>query len=68
MKRFTLAGLFMVLSMPALADTDVFLNAVYFALTGSDNTKYLQIVDRPNCVFMINAKIKMGSLLGRCFT
>jgi len=35
------------------AETDVFLQAVGFALTGSDNSK-VTVIDRKNCVFRVD--------------
>jgi len=43
-----------LLASYALAATDVFLDAVYFALTGSDNSSYLHVIDRVNCIFATN--------------
>jgi hypothetical protein len=37
---------------PAMAEIDVFIRAVGFALTGSDNTEP-KALDRKNCVFQI---------------
>jgi hypothetical protein len=67
MKCAMLAGLLVTgLSVSALADTDVFLNAVAFALTGND-TANVQAFDRANCVFMLNAKNIGGHLGGEVF-
>jgi hypothetical protein len=47
--------LVLCLGVPAVghAETDVFLQAIGFALTGSDNTK-VTVVDRKNCVFRVD--------------
>jgi hypothetical protein len=41
---------------PALADSDTLLQAVGFALTGSDNAK-VQPIDRANCVFRVDSDV-----------
>ena len=42
------------------------LNAVAFALTGSDVTP-VQVIDQANCVFMVNPKTENGRLVGEVF-
>ena len=46
----------MLAPLPALSQTDPFLAAVGFALTGSDNAK-LNVLDRKRCVFQIGKEI-----------
>jgi hypothetical protein len=51
---------------PSRADQDVLLTAVSFALTGYD-TAHVEVIDRVNCVFMINGKRLNGRLVGEVF-
>jgi len=53
-------------ALPAFAQMSTFMNAVAFALTGSD-TAAVRVIDQANCVFMINAKIEGGRLVGEVF-
>lgn len=50
----------------AFAETNPFMNAVAFALTGSDGSP-VRVVDQANCVFMINAKNEGGHFTGEVF-
>ncbi len=50
----------------ARAQSPAFMNAVAFALTGSDGSA-VRVVDQANCVFMINAKTEGGRVVGEVF-
>jgi len=50
----------------AHAQSPTFMNGVAFALTGSDGIT-VRVVDRANCVFMINAKTEGGRMVGDVF-
>ena len=51
---------------PVLAQPSAFLNAVAFALTGSDAAS-MRAVDQANCVSMVNPKTENGRLVGEVF-
>jgi hypothetical protein len=50
----------------AFGQSPAFMNAVAFALTGSDAAP-VQVIDRANCIFMINSKIEDGRAVGEIF-
>jgi hypothetical protein len=51
---------------PVLGQSNTFLNAVAFALTGGDATP-VRVVDQANCVFMVNPKTENGRIVGEVF-
>jgi hypothetical protein len=53
---FVLSVVFL-LSCPVLAESDIFMRMVGFALTGSDNADTKVIGDRANCVFAIDNEL-----------
>ena len=67
MRQVSFVSLILVgLAAPARADTDAFLSAVMFALTGSDNAT-IQAVDRPNCVFLLTTEYGDGKIVGETY-
>jgi hypothetical protein len=53
---FALSVVFL-LNCPVLAESDVFMHMIVFALTGSDNAETKVIGDRANCVFAIKNEL-----------
>lgn len=71
MRRLTrgvgIAGITAVLAAgSALSQTNPFMNAVAFALTGSDGAN-VRVLDQANCVFMVNPKTEGGRVVGEVF-
>jgi hypothetical protein len=65
-KRFGFIGMLALAATPVCAQSDAFLNAVAFVLTGSDATP-IRVVDQANCVFMVNPKTEKGRVVGEVF-
>jgi hypothetical protein len=63
---FGLMAAAVVAATPVLGRSNSFLNAVAFALTGSDATP-VRVVDQANCVFMVNPKTENGRIVGEVF-
>jgi len=66
LRKGALAGVAALAATPVLAESNAFMNAVAFALTGSD-TAPVRVVDQANCVFMVNPKTENGRLVGEVF-
>jgi hypothetical protein len=67
MKSLGLAALVSIAAIaPSRANQDVLLTAVSFALTGYD-TAHVEVVDRANCIFMLNGTRLHGRLVGEVF-
>jgi hypothetical protein len=67
MRSLSLAALVSIAAItPSRADQDVLLTAVSFALTGYD-TAHVEVVDRSDCIFVINGKRINGHLVGEVF-
>jgi hypothetical protein len=67
MRQISFVSLILIsLAASARADTDAFLSAVMFALTGSDKVT-IQIVDRPNCVFLLTTEYGDGKIVGETY-
>jgi hypothetical protein len=61
-----LVGVTAFLTTPLVAQPNAVMNAIAFALTGSDAAA-LRVVDQANCVFMVNPKTENGRLVGEVF-